>query len=176
LVCLSAVMDVHHVSNTDHQHLHQCIFVLCIHKLWTCWQIECIEIFPCQCVQSLILFIISICPNSGFTFPIFSSSVATTIWRHKKGMIHTRRWGREWHSWRRWLTFIRAGITGGSGERFSGGLLGIFSAVLPMILSSQQEFLWIQLSYRTINLQLVVFSIAESDQYGCNVPLNLCKL
>jgi hypothetical protein len=80
------------------------------------------------------------------------------------------------HSWRRWLTFIRAGVTGGSRKIFSGGLLGIFSAVLPMILSSQQEFLWIQLSYRTINLQLVVFSIAESDQYGCNVPLNLCKL
>jgi hypothetical protein len=80
------------------------------------------------------------------------------------------------HSWRRWLTFIRAGVTGGSRKIFSGGLLGIFSAVLPMILSSQQELLWIGLRYGSVNLPLVFFSIAGSDQYGCNVPFNLCKL
>jgi hypothetical protein len=92
--------------------------VLCIHKLWTCWQIEHIEIFPFHSVQRLILFIISICPNSGFSFPIFSSSVATIIWRHTKAKIHNRRWGRELHSCTRWLTFIRAGVTGGSGIYF----------------------------------------------------------
>jgi hypothetical protein len=118
LVWLSAVMNVHPVSNTDHQHWLQCTFVLCIHELWTCWQIEYIETFPCHSVQRLILFIINICPNSGFSFPIFSSSLATTIWRHTKGKIHNRRWGRELHSWTRWLTLIRAGVTEGSEKYF----------------------------------------------------------